>query len=197
MAGEAAAGGPTAAGVQAGAEAVNAGSNIIKGRHKQQTEDNVRRDEDAQKTDRLNRQEASRRFDREMLQNALSSYYQKQGWKMPDPSSQLPGYGTTRKLPFENDLYSGDQSPWSKEPQAANKQPGKPVFQDPAMATDGTDGTTTDQAQSAVNPNSQNSGEARNDAPTQNDQQKAAASLDGLFDKNPKKIYDWSKAKPL
>lgn len=49
------------------------------------------------------RSEATYRGNRSMLQNAIGKYYAKKGWELPKDT--MPGYGTTRALPGEEELY--------------------------------------------------------------------------------------------
>lgn len=57
------------------------------------------------------RNEANYRGNRAMLMTGISDFYKKKGWSMPEFS---PGYGTTRTLPGEGSLYSGQpKSDWS------------------------------------------------------------------------------------
>lgn len=90
-------------------------------RQKRTKEDKEARRENLKQRDDLgNRREATYRADRQGIQGALDAYYQKQGWPIPE---RLPGYGTTKKLPFEASLYNKDGT--------ANEQPLSPSYVDP------------------------------------------------------------------
>jgi hypothetical protein len=127
--------------------------------------------------DRGNRREATYRQNRQMLLNALGSYYAKQGISMPEGEG-LPGAGTSKQLPFEAPLYSGSKDFYKGNRQEANMQPSQPNYA--VLPQDGTAGETEDMGNMAEDIR-QTSGTPKDVAPTENSQQAAAKALDPLF----------------
>mgnify|MGYP000901902573 FL=1 len=128
--------------------AVVAGSGAAKGmidsNNSKKSYSNARHTAENERADLANRQEATYRDQRAMLNSAIDAYYDKQGWSRP--TTQAPGAYTLRRLPGEQELY-----PYENKDRGGYEMPNRPQAQTPEQAAQGDSGVQAQtQAQQIV-----------------------------------------------